>query len=257
MESLQPQEKWYSNLPAIRERFNHAAHVLTIRLPADLNRGSLLDIGCGTGNTVMAAAHSGFAKAVGIDIDLGAFYWFNPSDFTSICNELGVDPKKASLIEGDFFQVDLPLFDCVTFIDVIEHVPTPERFIARAASLLAPGGVLLIDTCPLYYCHSGHHLWGYFSSDDRPWAHLRYDFDPSELDAWSAKNFSELNKVTHDQIESAVRGTGLEIVQLHRDYPTDEDRARLEKARPDLNLAGIDERLLFEAWIMLVARKAT
>ena len=37
-------------------------------------------------------------------------------------------------------------FDCVTAIDVIEHLPSPERFIAEAYRVLKNGGILLVRT---------------------------------------------------------------------------------------------------------------
>jgi SAM-dependent methyltransferase len=38
------------------------------------------------------------------------------------------------------------LFPLVTAIDVIEHVPDPDGFIAAAVAVLAPGGLLIVDT---------------------------------------------------------------------------------------------------------------
>jgi SAM-dependent methyltransferase len=52
----------------------------------------------------------------------------------------------AAIHEGLFQQVDLPAgsFDAVTFFDALRTVPDPLAFLARARSVLKPGGILVV-----------------------------------------------------------------------------------------------------------------
>lgn len=132
-----------------------------------------------------------------------------------------------------------------------------KSFIEFAYNAVKPGGVFLLDTCPLFYSAAGHHLWGYFPTDTVPWAHLRHGFDPqlSGVDQWSLDRYFELNKATHGQILEYIVNAGFEVQDEVRRHPEPESLRKLEECRPFLNLNGIDEQLLFEDWILVVGRK--
>jgi SAM-dependent methyltransferase len=254
-----------TDLQTFEGRRKHAHFKLQHNVPDYARRGRFLDIGCGTGNGVVAALQHGFDKAVGIDINLSEFAWFHPDEYPAICRHYGVNPAQATLIEGDIFKTDRlrpASFDTVFMLDSIEHVPDPAAFINVAAKYVKPGGVLLVDTCPLYYSIDGHHLFRpeQFPPDTHPWVHFRRDFmelvAAKSIHPWSWDRFLELNKVTHSAIRTAMEGAGLEIVEEHRDQPTQENLDLLEATRPLLNLQGIDEATLFEHWVLLVGRKA-
>lgn len=243
-------------------RRRHAYEKIRWLIPTQDLRGRFLDIGCGCGNGLVAALQLGFDSAVGVDRSFSEFIWFTAQDLDDLCRHYDVSPAKATLIEADLFNMSLQpeAFNCVLMLDSIEHVPEPRRFINAAARYVAPGGYLLIDTCPLFYSKQGHHLWDYFPPKTLPWVHLRKDW-PDILrrtplvSAWSMDRFNELNKVTHDQIRHFVLDTGLEIVTEHRDFATTEDVALLDEHRESLNFSELDERVLFEAWILLVSRR--
>lgn len=98
---------------------------------------SLLDIGCGDGRFVRELSKKGGAKRlVGIDYSARAIRLakaLNPE----------IDFRTVDIVNDDF---DIELFDVVTLIEVIEHVP-PEslnRFIERAVKLVRPGGRIII-----------------------------------------------------------------------------------------------------------------
>jgi SAM-dependent methyltransferase len=250
-----------TNLAEFDHRFDHALHTLNLRVPPAERRGRFLDIGCGTGNAVAAAAKLGFDEAIGVDINLRCFKWYEPTEFPELCRSHGADPARARLIEADIFNVDLApdSFDTIVMLDSIEHVPTPERFIARGAELLAPDGKFIIDCGALYYSWVGHHLWHWFPRETLPWVHLRHDFleraKAAKIDDWSWREFEVLNKVTHQAIRDALVGSGLTVIEERRGAPSAEDLAVLEHHRPALDLTGIDERWLFEDWILIIAQK--
>ncbi len=92
----------------------------------------VLDVGCGNGEFLAAAAEAGF-EAHGIDLSEAA---------AQMCRARGL-----RAVSGDFLTaaLDAP-FDAITMWDVIEHLPDPVSFVRRAAGLLRPGGVLVMKT---------------------------------------------------------------------------------------------------------------
>lgn len=250
--------RWFDWAGRFEKRRQHAYNKIEWHVPKDV-RGRFLDIGCGTGNGVVAALQHGFHSVVGLDRNLGEFG--EAPSFNDVCKAYGVDSARAHLIEGDISDIDLGVdaFDCVMMLDSIEHVANPEQFIEYAARALAPGGVLLIDTSPLYYSRAGHHLFDYFDQDAIPWAHLRSDFSDllrqRSVDSWSIGNLDSLNRVTHDELMVWIKSADLEIVLEHRSKMTAANAADLHRHRPMLDLSSIKEQWLFEDWVMVTARK--
>lgn len=60
-------------IEAFEQRRQHAWNKLHWSVPEHLKSGSMLDIGCGTGNGIVAALQLGFKSATGIDRDLNDF----------------------------------------------------------------------------------------------------------------------------------------------------------------------------------------
>ncbi|HEU4885891.1 MAG TPA: class I SAM-dependent methyltransferase [Longimicrobium sp.] len=111
---------------AIRERLRTE---FAARLPAG---GRILDVGCGNGEFMAAAGEAGY-RVTGTDISVPA---------VELCRSRGLDA-----VAGDFLT--LPFeggYDAVTMWDVIEHLTDPAAFVARALSLLRPGGFLVLKT---------------------------------------------------------------------------------------------------------------
>jgi 2-polyprenyl-3-methyl-5-hydroxy-6-metoxy-1,4-benzoquinol methylase len=93
-----------------------------------------LEIGCGSGASVRAAADLGWS-AIGIDID--------PELIGEGRERLGVDLRCTPLLDSG-----LPdgAFDFIRLRDVIEHLPDPYESLMKVRSLLAPDGIALIVT---------------------------------------------------------------------------------------------------------------
>lgn len=121
----------------MEERFselNTARHIELLAAWGKQVRGRrLLDVGCGEGHLVHSALSQGW-DAQGVDLSEGAI---------AICHSYGL-PCRAL----DFFdpELDREVFDVVVMSEFIEHVPEPQRFLARAGELLAPGGLLYLTT---------------------------------------------------------------------------------------------------------------
>ena len=95
-------------------------------------RGALLDLGCWVGFLLAEAGDRGW-EATGVE----------PSAFASAYarDRLGLDVRT-----DDLMTAPLPehRFQAVVLGDVIEHLPDPGAALDRIASLLAPGGVVVL-----------------------------------------------------------------------------------------------------------------
>lgn len=111
----------------------------------------ILDVGCAAGVFAYRIAPR-VSKVVAIDtletsIEIAR-------DFFSLPN--------IDFIVGDLFQMKFPSnsFDCVLFLETIEHVQNPVSFLKEFHRILKPGGSLIISTPnALSYSNIIHHLY--------------------------------------------------------------------------------------------------
>ncbi|MCU1588617.1 MAG: putative Methyltransferase type 12 [Frankiales bacterium] len=108
------------------------ARAILGRLEEHVPPGRLLDLGCWVGFLMSEAAKRGWT-ATGVE----------PSAWASgyAREQLGLE-----VIHEDLMTAPLPqsAFDAVVLGDVIEHLPEPATGLARIATLLAPGGALVL-----------------------------------------------------------------------------------------------------------------
>ena len=98
-------------------------------LPA---RGRLLDIGCGNGATL---------RTFGEQCPAWELHGFELDDH---CREtVSALPNVAGFHSGSLKDVEGG-FDLVTFIHVLEHIPSPHDVLVQAARLVRPGGLLVV-----------------------------------------------------------------------------------------------------------------
>jgi len=93
----------------------------------------LLDVGCGDGQLLQTAKDEGW-DAVGIDLAETAIL---------LCHRRGLTASKTDFFDG---SLDEKRFDVIVMSELIEHVPSPQRFLKRAEELLDAGGVLYLTT---------------------------------------------------------------------------------------------------------------
>lgn len=93
--------------------------------------GRLLDVGCGTGDFLVALQERGW-RCLGVELQPQA---------ARVVRQQGL-----WVLPGDL--LDLPLrdatFDAITFWDVLEHLPAPRPALERARALLRPGGLIAV-----------------------------------------------------------------------------------------------------------------
>jgi 2-polyprenyl-3-methyl-5-hydroxy-6-metoxy-1,4-benzoquinol methylase len=92
-----------------------------------------VDLGCGRGEVVWAAARRGW-DAEGLDI--------SPA-FVARARELGVRASVSTLAERAFDDASL---DAVTLIEVIEHLYDPGATTRELARVIRPGGLVFVST---------------------------------------------------------------------------------------------------------------
>lgn len=91
-----------------------------------------LDIGCGSGGILVAAVEDGWLS-IGIEP--------NPT-WILLARSRGVEVRQG------FFPEMLTLsehFDCISMLDVLEHVVQPKDFLNKVVNHLAPGGIVFIQ----------------------------------------------------------------------------------------------------------------
>jgi SAM-dependent methyltransferase len=98
--------------------------------------GHLLDVGCGTGNFLLASRSAGF-EVNGIELDPGAVRF--------IQTKLHVEGVFPLTITEFAVRHPAPKFSVITFFEVLEHQAEPAAFLKAIKSCLAPGGHIAIS----------------------------------------------------------------------------------------------------------------
>ncbi|MGD9967886.1 MAG: class I SAM-dependent methyltransferase [Hyphomonadaceae bacterium] len=97
----------------------------------DLN---IIDVGCGAGWLEPALAQFGQVTATDL--------------CTSVLDRAHERMPQIRFVAGDFMTLDLGagVYDAVVSLEVLSHVADQDAFVAKLASLLKPGGVLILAT---------------------------------------------------------------------------------------------------------------
>jgi ubiquinone biosynthesis O-methyltransferase len=140
-----------------------------LQLP--LHDKQILDIGCGGGLLTESLSRLGSSLAVGVDaspqvVDVAKVHSFQSNRMVSINNKNenngGIQQKGLTNIKyvggvtvEEFANTWLSqqnneppneLFDIITALEIVEHVPNPSSLLKAAASLLKPNGILFVST---------------------------------------------------------------------------------------------------------------
>ncbi len=133
---------------------------------------NILDAGCGEGITLERVKNAfPEASVLGVDVD--------PENIR-ICDEHGLNAVKGSLYDLPFADNS---FDTSLFIEVIEHLESPEAAVEELCRVTKPGGRLII-VFPVDWA------WWLARVICLRWKEAR--FDPGHLRQW---NFHELTRL--------------------------------------------------------------
>jgi SAM-dependent methyltransferase len=154
---------------AVTDYFTYEASIARDHLLPWLQRhqalpaaGQVLDVGCGYGGTLAALKEScPGVTATGLDLD----------------EQMASEGRRrlgpaAEIVHADFFDWSGGPFDLILMRDVLEHIRQPERALARAASMLCPGGWLFASFAPFFGPFGGHQHNGAGIFSAVPWIQL-------------------------------------------------------------------------------------
>lgn len=131
--------------------------------------GTLLDVGCGTGNFLAAARERGY-QVHGIDFD---------SDAIAVAQRVFALPSLRVASVADLSE-ESQRYDVITFFEVLEHLDAPTIFLQTVSRLLVPNGYIALSV-----------------PDADTWERLKpHDLPPRHLTRWtvaSMKRFLERN----------------------------------------------------------------
>jgi len=136
----------------------------------------ILDLGCGVGDGTAFLSQQHGWHAVGVDIAPDAVYFARHQHGTSGVSFAQMDVQRLGFANG--------CFDSIVSVEVIEHIPNPDGYLAEAARVLRKGGLFMLTTPNrLRSSPTPNSLWP---------EHLR-EFNPHEL--------TELLSTTFPQVE--------------------------------------------------------
>jgi SAM-dependent methyltransferase len=97
--------------------------------------GRALDVGCAAGFCMAAMRELGF-EAYGVEV--------SETIARHAMESLGFDTVHVGTLDSAPYEEGM--FDLITLWDVIEHVPDPRALLSTARALLAPDGLLVVET---------------------------------------------------------------------------------------------------------------
>jgi 2-polyprenyl-3-methyl-5-hydroxy-6-metoxy-1,4-benzoquinol methylase len=156
------------------------------RIERFIQKGRILDIGCGRGKFLSLMQESGW-EVYGLE--------FNEETAWHARNVLGLDIRTGSIADVHF---DGAFFDVITLWHVLEHLPDPVLTMEECRRILKPGGLLVIAV-PNFDSLQAH-----ISGDD--WFHLDlpyhlYHFNDKNLNLFLRKFAFEIIKVKQFSLE--------------------------------------------------------
>lgn len=107
---------------------------------ASLPQKEILDVGCGGGILSEAMARGG-ARVLGIDLAQAVL---KVAELHAL--EAGVAVEYRAVAAEDLARERPAAFDAVTCMEMLEHVPDPAATLAAIASLVKPGGDVIVST---------------------------------------------------------------------------------------------------------------
>ena len=134
-------ERWWD--PESEFRPLHAINPLRLEWIdelAALQGKRALDVGCGGGILAEAMAHKG-AHVKGIDLAI------KPLQVATLhANKSGAPVSYQAISAENLAQREPEVYDVVTCMEMLEHVPRPELVVQACARLVAPGGWVFFST---------------------------------------------------------------------------------------------------------------
>jgi SAM-dependent methyltransferase len=178
-----PDARWYEQMYGGRDEKLlplEPGHRYFLSDPRAPGRGTLLDIGCGTGNFLAAARDAGY-QVSGTELDRNAAKYAQES----------LDlPRVVGLTITEFVQQHPgEKFDVITFFEVLEHQAEPVAFLKSVKACLRPGGYIALSVPNRERWQTGPDVFDYPPNHFLRWnaAALRRFLSALEFDTLSVR----------------------------------------------------------------------
>lgn len=158
----------------------------------DLSGKKVLDVGCGGGILTEALARAG-AQAVGIDLSKDSI---EAAKVHARQQGLNIDYRYENIEETASKQAGQ--FDAITCMEMLEHVPEPDKIIDACSRLLKPGGHAFFSTINrtpkalLFVIIGGEYILRLLPRGTHTYKKL---IRPSELKQWSKASGLEFRRL--------------------------------------------------------------
>jgi 2-polyprenyl-6-hydroxyphenyl methylase/3-demethylubiquinone-9 3-methyltransferase len=165
----------------------------------------VLDVGCGGGILAEAMAQRG-ARVTGIDLSEKAL---RVAELHLHESKLDIIYRKA--MAEEFAAEHAGAFDIVTCMELLEHVPAPERMVAACARLVRPGGRVFFSTINrnpksyLFAVVGAEYVLGLLPKGTHDYQRF---IKPSELSRWARAaglSIEELKGMTYNPLTRRYR----------------------------------------------------
>jgi len=132
--------------------------------------GTWLDVGCGTGEILVAARDQGW-EAIGIESDV---------DELEFARKQGCQVREAYLTR-DNAQVHIGIADVVSFFNVLEHIPHPVDLLQAVVTAISPGTYVVIEV-------PRHPSLSSLANRAFPWLAHRHMYAPDHLHVFTERS---------------------------------------------------------------------
>ena len=118
-----------------------------IAVLSDTDNGTILDVGCGDGHFLYLCQQGGF-KCYGVED-------------SKVLSAYASKKTGAKIIQGQYSTTMFTegCLDIITFIQVLEHIPTPINVLETARHHLRPNGIIVIEIPSIHSPHFLAYQW--------------------------------------------------------------------------------------------------
>ncbi len=166
-------KKGYQEILSVELSDNETNFLNKLTKRIDLNKKTILEIGCGAGSlTRKIAQNYPSSNITGVDPFLRE-WWGMTNDLKG---------SNWNILNGDGESLQFPdnSFDLVISLASFEHIANPEKCLTEIRRVLRPNGEFFTDFAPIWSCIMGHH-WNHWDAEKTlkipPWGHLYMNYD--------------------------------------------------------------------------------